>query len=573
MRRPTLHRDPEVLLAIATPLPGLLVLVAAAAGEHGTGTWRSGALLLLAGGAAFGVLVRRRALGHGAPPRRALLGAALPVLVGALACVVALVLPGLLVARENARLVAWTAPGGAEPELIGAGVAVSTERTAGEGRDGPVTVVGRDARDGRVRWRTRVTDPGQARGARPTWQRVGRTALVTGHVLGFAAVDLPTGRLLWRVRDRGVRFSSVATVRTVASSHCLPQTRRGRGLPVPSCTAEGRDLRTGRVRWSVPVAPEGITLGSPVASRQERSGPLWPSAWAVTVQRDPGARPAAGLAARWPASHEPSRSPLRYAVRDVDTGRVALRGRADDEVLLAVAGSGLLRAIQPRSAAGAPTRLELQDPSTGRTRWSRELPSRVLRGDGPGPWLAMLSGWVPLSSSPSTPLTGINPQGPGRLRLRFGVLDPRTGRLVALPVPRLRHLSVPPAPDPVVDARTVAEVAPDPVVVVTSQWNNVVLALRPGDPRASRSWQDEGGGTFGLVRTARVSASVQPFELRDLSGARARGGFEVRDLRTGRRLGAVRSASAAQPKAVGDGIVFLDRDGDDDVVRVLEAAP
>lgn len=570
MRRPSPYPGPEALLALATPLPGVVVLVWAAAGEHGTGTWTTGALLLLAGGLAAAAIVRHGAIARGASGLRATLRAVLPALAGVLACAVALALPGALVARENARLVAWTVDGDAEPVLIGAGVAVSAERSGGAADGGLLTLVGRRAADGRVLWRTRIADPGTPRGEPPRWQRVGTTAIATDDRLGFAAVDLPTGRLLWRTRDRGARFSSVATDRSVASTLCLLSDARGRGVPVPRCTAEARDLRSGRVLWSAPVAPEGAPLGSPVASRRERSGPLWPSSWVLTVERDPDARPPSGLDARWPASYEPSGSPLRYAVRDVDTGRVAMRGRADDDELLAVTGLGLLRAVQPRSAAGPSTRMALIDPRTGRTRWSRELPSRVLRGAGPGPWLATLGGRVPLSTTPGDLLAGIDPQGEKRLLLRFCLLDPQSGRIVELPVPRLRHLSIPPQQDPVVDARAARAVVPDPVVVVTSQWNNVVLALHPDAPRASRSWQDEGGGTFGLVRTAGVSASVQPFELRDLRGTRAGGGFEVRDLRAGERLGAVRGDSAAQPKAVGDGIVFRDRDGEDEVVRVLE---
>jgi hypothetical protein len=509
----------------------VLLLVLTALLGWGWAAWFFSALLVAAAGLAGAVVVLRRSRAGGAYVARATLRGAVPAVVGVLVCAFALALPDALRKHENGAMVAWSAPGEDSVVLAEHGVALTLGSPSGDEDDTENVVVGRDLDDGHVRWRTRVPVPADAeRGSYDgRWQRVGDVALVAGGPFRHAALD----------------------------------------------------LRTGRVRWSAPVAPQAAYLGAPTMQRTPESGPLWPGRWVLTMAPDPqqgDAGPSFGDTSRAPER------PLSWAVRDLETGRVVRRGTTRGLSGLALAGGGLLRERELEGPTGVTrprTTWSLVDPETGRVRWSRTEEAGRSDPGGPGLGIWLPSGRIPLARSP---FAGFDlnvedryARGGGReLRL----IDPRTGRDAGVPLGSSDHLTIETRPAAPVTAATVAR-NPDPdatlllnVIESGDRYSRELVAF-PGRPGAPRSWPDR-TASDDYVFTATLAARPRSYDLEDLTGEGQQDGIEIRDLRTGEVVNRIRGWGAGYPEAVGERIVFHDRSGDEDgpgVTRVLRARP
>jgi hypothetical protein len=589
------------LLCVIAAVLGVVLLVLTALLGLGAVPWILGALIVLAAGVAGAVVTHLRARRHGARVVPALARGAVPAALGLAVCVAALALPGALRARENGRLVAWTAPGRSSVVLAEHGIALTLERAPGQATGLRPVVVGRDLDDGRVRWRTRLRIPDDARDGSydDRWQRVGDVAIVAGGPFRSAALDLRTGRVLWQDLRPGLRISAVATTRAIASTRCVDtedededesatpddaESPDGAGGSAsagpPPCTAEVRDLRTGRIRWSTPVAPQGVYLGAPTTQRNQSSGPLWPGRWVLTLAPDPRA---GGRGPEWDTPSRAPKRPLDWAVRDLETGRVLRRGSTRGLTGLALAGGGLLREQSRERFTGYPRRRttwSLVDPVTGRVRWSRtEVAGRADPG-GPGTGIWLPAGRVPVAKAPFAEFDlkiedDRTRDGGHELRL----LDPRTGRLTAVRTGSADSLTFLPGPSPEVTAATVAR-NPDAdkhvLLSVTGSSPSVsrILLATPGRPADTTAWPDDAGGN-DYVATADLAARGRDHELEDLTGEEQSDAIEIRDRRTGEVVNRIRGWGSGEVRAVGERIVFDDRATDDDesVTRVLRARP
>jgi hypothetical protein len=567
----------------------VVLLVLTAVLGWGAVAWFLSALLVAAAGLLAGLVVLLRSRAGGASAVRSALRGAVPAATGVALCAFALALPTVLRTHENGALVAWSVPGEGSVVLAEHGVALTLEEPPGEDSGPESVVVGRDLDDGRVRWRTRVPVPDDAgRGSYDgRWQRVGDVALVAGGPFRYAALDLRTGRLLWQDRRKGLRISAVATTRAVASTRCRSTADEGDRAPdptpgaTPSCTAEVRDLRTGRVRWSAPVARQGVYLGAPTVQRGPESGPLWPGRWVLVVAPDPRDGDAGPS---WADTRSPTPDrPLDWALRDLETGRTVLRGSTRGLSGLALAGGGLLRErVRERSEFGFRPRTtwSLVEPATGRVRWSRTEDAGRSDPGGPGLGIWLPSGRIPVARSPFAAFD-LNVEdeyarnGGHELRL----IDPRTGRLSAVPLGRSDHLAFVSAPPPAVDAGSVTgNPAPDATVLLNATSPAVrrsrMLVATPGRPGAPVQWP--GGAGNDYVATATLAARSRDWDLRDLTGEDQQDALEVRDVRTGEVVNRVRGWGTGYPTVVGERITFGDRSDDEDdggVTRVLRARP
>ncbi|MSW52397.1 MAG: hypothetical protein F2817_16115 [Actinobacteria bacterium] len=574
---------------VLTALLGVLLLALTALLGWGYAAWFFSALLLAAAGLAGGLLVAVRSLAADASVVRATVRGSLPAVVGVLVCAAAIALPTVLREHENGELVAWSVPGERSVVLAEHGVALTVEEPPGEDDGRENLVVGRDLDDGRVRWRTRVPVPADAeRGSYDgRWQRVGDVALVAGGPFRYAALDLRTGRLLWRDARKGLRISAVATTRAVASTRCR-STGDGDDEDAeptpgasPSCVAEVRDLRTGRVRWRAPVARQGVYLGAPTTQRSAESGPLWPGRRVLVLAPDPrdGDRGPSWSADRSPA---PDR-PLAWAVRDLETGRTVRRGTTRGLSGLALAGGGLLtERVRERSGFGYRPRTtwSLLDLPGGRVRWSRTEDAGRADPGGPGLGIWLPSGRIPVARSPFAAFD-VNVEdryarGGGReLRL----IDPRTGRVAAVPLGSADHLSFVAAPAPAVSTTSAARnPAPDATILLNVSRLSVrrtrMLLATPGRPGAPVEWARGAGRDY--VATATLAARSRDRDLQDLTGEDQQDALEVRDVRTGEVVNRIRGWGTSTPTAVGERLTFDDgseHEEDGGVTRVLRARP
>jgi len=542
-----------VVLAVAV---GLLATTLVAG--LGRIAWIAGAVLVPVGGLLLATAAWSAAEARGDGNAALLTRSAAPLVVTIAACVVLLALPGWLLDRSNDELIAWTAP---DVVLVDGDVALSADPregqpaepapTGGDALRDPVPerdLVGRDPDDGEVRWRTplRRSDRHPFDADDPDgWHRVGDVALVSGDGFGMAAVDVRTGRLLWQDVDRAPRVV-LATTRTVASTDC------GEAGP---CVAEGRDLRTGRVRWSAPTRDEGRSLGAPSTTPARDDGP-WPSRWAVVEA---------------PASDAPG-GRRSWTVRDVDTGRVVSRGTAEVGTTLTTFAGGVLRG-DPSGDTGEATRLRLQDPATGRTRWSRTVEGRpVDAGASQSSSVAAPGGWIALQPRQGEADAGLEPSI--RDEPSLPLVDPRDGRPVAVRVAdETRRVVLVRSPMPPVTAATVASgAAPASRLVGLDPDAGLGLVLAPGRGGAPPTWPEDETSNRRLTLAGDLIARRRLAAYADAVGETQDDGIELRDVATTRVVGRLRGEGLSPPEAEGDRIVVRREGGrgedDEDLVLV-----